>query len=320
MRFIRVVLLGSAAALSGIAFVPGARAADLPARQAAPIEYVRICDAYGAGFFYIPGTQTCLRIGWMTLAELRGFDPSFSIVGPLFYGNGTAHSVAGFVPLPSEYSNARSRDATDFAALGRVEHDYRTQSPFGTLRSFIRVDSFYGSNGSAALGSLGSQATTFNTTAGSSASHESTIVNRAFIQFAGLTAGRAQSMFDFYADAINYKSLRGSNAVVTLLAYTMPFGNGFSATLSAEDQPDRRAAIGSTIASGTAAPVTVNGISATSFQAQPAGARVPEIVGNLRLDQPWGRRSYRRRRIRSGLASLEAPPLLRRQPPTPFRP
>ena len=254
----------------------------------------------------------------MTLAELRGFDPSFSIVGPLFYGNGTAHSVAGFVPLPSEYSNARSRDATDFAALGRVELDSRTQSPFGTLRSFIRVDSFYGSNGSAALGSIGSQATTFNTTAGSSASHESTIVNRAFIQFAGLTAGRAQSMFYFFADAINYK--RGSNAVVTLLAYTMPFGNGFSATLSAEDQPDRRAAIGSTIASGTAAPVTVNGISATSFQAQPAGARVPEIVGNLRLDQPWGRRSYRRRRIRSGLASLEAPPLLRRQPPTPFRP
>ena len=102
MRFIRVVLLGSTAALSGIAFVPGARAADLPARQAAPIEYVRICDAYGAGFFYIPGTQTCLRIGGMTLAELRGFDGSFSIVGPLFCGNGTAHSVAGFVPLPSD--------------------------------------------------------------------------------------------------------------------------------------------------------------------------------------------------------------------------
>jgi Porin subfamily len=201
------------------------------------------------------------------------------VSGPLFYGNGTAHSVAGFVPLPSEYSNARSRDATDFAALGRVELDSRTQSPFGTLRSFIRVDSFYGSNGSAALGSLGSQATTFNNNSGSSASRESTIVNRAFIQFAGLTVGRAQSMFDFYADAINYKSLRGCNAVVTLLAYTMPFGNGFSATLSAEDQPDRRAAIGSTIASGTAAPVTVNGISATSFQAQPAGARVPEIVG-----------------------------------------
>ncbi|RWE62338.1 porin, partial [Mesorhizobium sp.] len=24
---------------------------------------VRICDVYGAGYFYIPGTETCLRIG-----------------------------------------------------------------------------------------------------------------------------------------------------------------------------------------------------------------------------------------------------------------
>ena len=34
-------------------------------------------------------------------AELRGFDPSFSIVGPLFYGNGAQHLGAGFVPSPS---------------------------------------------------------------------------------------------------------------------------------------------------------------------------------------------------------------------------
>jgi len=288
MRLFRVVLLGSAATLTGIACAPGARAADLPERQAAPIEYVRICDAYGTGFFYIPGTETCLRGGGMALAELRSFDPSFSVVGPLFYGNGAPHLGAGFVPLPSQYSNARSRDATDFAALGRVELDARTQSPLGTLRSFIRVDSFYGSNGSAALGSLGSQAATFNTTAGTSASRETTIVSRAFIQFAGLTAGRAQSMFDFYADAINFKSLRGSNALVSLLAYTATFGNGFSGTLSFEDQPDRRAAIGSTIASTTAVPINIGGVSATSFQAQPAGSRVPEVVANLRDDQPWG--------------------------------
>ena len=32
----------------------------------------------------------------MALAELRSFDPSFSIVGPLFYGNGAPHLGAGF--------------------------------------------------------------------------------------------------------------------------------------------------------------------------------------------------------------------------------
>jgi hypothetical protein len=288
MKLFQGLLLVSAATLTGIAFAPRARAADLPARQAAPIEYVRICDAYGAGFFYIPGTDTCLRVGGLALAELRGFDPSYSIVGPLFYGNGIQHLGAGFVPSTSEYSNARSRDATDYAALGRVELDTRTQSPWGTLRSFIRVDAFYGSNGSAALGSLGQQADTFNTTAGTSASRLTTVLNKAFIQFAGLTAGQAQSMFDFYADAYNYHSLRGSNATVALLAYTATFGDSFSATLSFEDQADRRAAIGSTIASTTAAPITIGGVPATSFQAQPGGSRVPEIVGNLRLDQPWG--------------------------------
>jgi len=29
---------------------------------AEPVEYVRICDSYGSGFFYIPGTETCLRL------------------------------------------------------------------------------------------------------------------------------------------------------------------------------------------------------------------------------------------------------------------
>ena len=119
-------------------------------------------------------------------------------------------------------------------------------------------------------------------------------------------------MFDFYADAINFKSLRGSNAIVTLFAYTATLGNGFSGTVSFEDQPDRRAAIGSTIASTTAAPIIVGGISATSFQAQPAGSRVPEVIGNLRFDQP-GACSFRRRRIKFGPASLEARPLPRRQ-------
>jgi hypothetical protein len=29
--------------------------------QAGPVEYVRVCDAYGTGYFYIPGTETCVH-------------------------------------------------------------------------------------------------------------------------------------------------------------------------------------------------------------------------------------------------------------------
>ncbi|HUB65350.1 MAG TPA: porin, partial [Methylocella sp.] len=72
MKLLKGLFLSSAAGVAGLAAVPAARAADLPAAQAAPIEYVRICDAYGAGFFFIPGTDTCLRIGGLVLGEVRG--------------------------------------------------------------------------------------------------------------------------------------------------------------------------------------------------------------------------------------------------------
>ncbi|MGQ2958653.1 porin, partial [Agrobacterium sp.] len=33
------------------------------AAEPEPLEYVRVCDAFGTGFFYIPGTETCLKFG-----------------------------------------------------------------------------------------------------------------------------------------------------------------------------------------------------------------------------------------------------------------
>jgi hypothetical protein len=58
---IKSLLLGSAAAL---AVVSGAQAADaVVAAEPEPMEYVKVCDAYGTGYFYIPGTETCLKIG-----------------------------------------------------------------------------------------------------------------------------------------------------------------------------------------------------------------------------------------------------------------
>jgi len=59
MTFTKSLLLGSAAALVAAA---SAQAADLPSKKAAPAQYVKICDAAGAGYFYIPGSDTCLKI------------------------------------------------------------------------------------------------------------------------------------------------------------------------------------------------------------------------------------------------------------------
>ena len=59
MKMIKSLVLGSAA---GLIAMSGAQAADLPVKAKA-VEYVRICSLYGAGFFYIPGTDTCIKLG-----------------------------------------------------------------------------------------------------------------------------------------------------------------------------------------------------------------------------------------------------------------
>ena len=59
MQMRKRLLLGSAA---GLFAVSGAQAADLPVK-ARPVEYVKICTLYGDGYYYIPGSDTCLKVG-----------------------------------------------------------------------------------------------------------------------------------------------------------------------------------------------------------------------------------------------------------------
>jgi len=91
---LKSLLLGSAAALVA---ATGARAADaIVIAEPEPMEYVRICDMYGTGFFYIPGTETCLRIGGYFRIEVlsdaagrRGFArfaPTFDVRSDTEYG------------------------------------------------------------------------------------------------------------------------------------------------------------------------------------------------------------------------------------------
>ena len=65
MKMVKSLLLGTAA---GLAAVGGTQAADLPVKAKA-VEYVKVCSLYGAGFFYIPGTDTCLKIGGYVRTE-----------------------------------------------------------------------------------------------------------------------------------------------------------------------------------------------------------------------------------------------------------
>ena len=83
MKMVKSLLLGSAAGLMAVA---GAQAADLPVK-AAPVEYVKICSLYGAGFYYLPGTDICVKIG--------GY-----VRGQYYVNTGTAPSSHGLLPGP----------------------------------------------------------------------------------------------------------------------------------------------------------------------------------------------------------------------------
>ncbi|MFC5553471.1 porin, partial [Methylobacterium iners] len=112
MRLLKSSLLGSVA---GVVAVAGAQAADLPVKKAVPVEYVRVCSAYGAGFFYIPGTDTCLRVSGRARFEV-GYAPTDSRTGT---GNG---------------------DLVGYRGLARINLDARTQTGYGTLRAFTRLE------------------------------------------------------------------------------------------------------------------------------------------------------------------------------------
>ena len=286
MKLLKSSLLGSAAAFAAVG---AAHAADLPVKKAVPIEYVRVCGAYGAGFFYIPGTDTCLRL------------------------SGRARFEGGYMTSYSR-QNGNGGDTSGYQGRMRINLDARTQTAYGTLRAFVRLDAG-ARTGYSGVGTSGTQQRIGQAFPGlgiDSFGRDQQFVNvdKAFIQFAGMTAGRASSFFDFYAHDFEFAgaTLGSDIASTNLLAYTATFGNGLSATISAEDPVFRR----SVIFSQTINPagVTVNGNLANFAQtSSPAEvfigytngvptrysfvdviqrSRMPDFVGALRLDQAWG--------------------------------
>ena len=252
MKLVKSLLLGSAA---GIAAVAGAQAADLPSRKAAPVEYVRVCSAYGAGFFYIPGTDTCLRVGGRVRAE---------------------YTIGSRFGDTSDGYGSRSR--------GRLNVDARTATAYGTLRTFFRYEltvssGFYnntlgGNQGIVGPGNARSsdRPTRFGDAFGNGTASN---LDLAFIQFGPITAGRAQSFFDFYANDLTFSTVRTADSRLNLLAYTATFGSGFSATISLEDR-----------ITGTG--TRENGVVSPGGVSSILGQNFPDLVASLRVDQGWG--------------------------------
>ena len=259
MKMVKSLLLGSAA---GLVAVTAGQAADLPVK-AKPVEYVKVCSLYGAGFYYMPGTDMCIKIGgWVRYEATEGANGSLTW-GP-YNGNANTRATSNLV----------------FRARGYITADAREQTAYGTARGYIAVGASTNDVG------LNTAANQFS-------------ANRAFVQWAGITAGITQSFYDYYsAPAAAYRgggfpSSDSGDPGWTVAGYTAQLGNGMSATVSMETRRTTQLINGSgTVNTNTVG--TYNGGYSTTIAGVSAnngaygGQQVGDIVGNLRVDQAWG--------------------------------
>ncbi len=230
--------------------------------SSAPITYARACDAYGAGYFTVPGSDICLRVGGMVLGELD-----------------LRHApLAAFTPNPGSAAGSKLNGPTPSAVGGGfgagVTLDARLATEAGPLSGFFSATSVFGAGFMSpnAAGVYSQQANLAGYAP--NAWRNFTRLDQAYLQFAGWTAGRAQSIFDFYADAWNLMPLRGSNARTEMLAFRFQPTPGVMAALALENDRERRNLIGQAI----------NPLASADY----AGAAAPDPVASLRVDTPFG--------------------------------
>ena len=253
MKMVKSLLLGTAAGLVAMA---GAQAADLPVK-AKPVQYVKICSLYGDGYYYIPGTDTCLKIGGYVRIQIETGSS----------GRGLPDITSGGLTV-SQMAGNRLKQGYGYLGRAHLTADARSQTEYGTLRSYFALQ----------------VQNTDNVT-------DAAATDTAFIQFAGFTVGIAPSFYDFMSYAsysyVNYRvgSNLGAGGPFTW-GYTAQLGNGLSASIAIEDNNNRRALV---IDAGSAA---ASGIVATTFATGPttdyAAPVAPDVVANLRVDQVWG--------------------------------
>ena len=269
MKMVKSLLLGSAA---GLVAVTAGQAADLPVK-AKPVEYVKVCSLYGAGFYYMPGTDMCIKIGGWVRTEFVYGQVNASLTWGPFAGN----------------SNNLGSTSEAFRARGYITADAREQTAYGTARAYIDVG--------------------INTNdAGTQVPNLALSSNRAFLQWAGITAGLTQSFYDFYS--VPAASFRGGYYPASdtgdpgwfTWGYTAQLGNGLSATIATEARRttqiinENTAGVQTGTALGTVTPgsfissTTANSAGSSEFITPGAygGMQAGDFVGNIRIDQTWG--------------------------------
>ncbi|MDI7861153.1 porin [Rhizobiaceae bacterium n13] len=211
---IKSLLLGSAAAL---AVVSGAQAADaIVAAEPEPMEYVRVCDAFGTGYFYIPGTETCLRIG-------------------------------GYVRYDAEAADSYTADSADgWRKQSRLELwvDTASDTEFGALKTNIKARWDWTTAGRSTSGPVFNEAgDQIGTAEDIGLGNTRVRLMAANISIAGFVIGLVDSQYTSY---LNYAGDVINDDVIEFgtqdddprnqISYTFDPGNGFTAVAAVEDR------------------------------------------------------------------------------------
>ena len=274
MKLMKSLILSSAA---GLVVVSGAQAADLPLKAKA-VEYVKVCSLYGAGFYYIPGTDTCLKLGGYMRADLGVNTNS------IFAGN--TNGAAG----------AQNRFSNGFhlAVACRPEHRYphrhriRRGPHLLSIRSSPGPRAVTPGNGA---GSTAYDAAPAGTSGNGAVSGGQLGVYYAFIQFAGFTMGKAASQFStpwgHYPGNI-FDGLVGGGGATHGREPVHLYGGVRQRRVGL----DRRAGSEPVLpgwhsTTSVRRPLPALPTLATALSDY-AGTDVPDIVGQLRVDQAWG--------------------------------
>ncbi len=268
MKLVKGLILGSAASLLTVG---AAQAADLPVKAKA-VEYVKICSVYGAGFWYIPGTDTCMKIGGYLRADTT-FNGSI-------HGQPAWSGDLGQDNRYRDYFDSRSRMALTF--------DTRTGTEYGVVRTFGQANFQFSTLGSNTFNpnTVNMVAPIGNTQLLDTAGGGYVAIEYVFIQFAGFTFGKSASAYaspwQGFPGNISSFLLGGQNTDtgVNNIQYTAQFGNGVSATIGLDDPEvwDRTSVYNLSLALNA----TLGGSNAY------AGVHAPDIVGNIKIDQAWG--------------------------------
>jgi porin-like protein len=296
MKMVKSLLLGSAA---GLVAVTAGQAADLPVK-AKPVEYVKVCTLYGAGFYYIPGTDVCLKLGGFVRTEID------------------VHAAGSFAVFTNGANAFQTRAEDNYITRARayITTDVREQTSYGTLRGYIAAGWQYSTDDAPTISLPGTQSTGTTTHAGAGISttftgggNSNVSLLRAFIQFGGFTFGKTASFYDFfntskYSLQTNFLYQDYAGVGVFTYGYTQQLGNGVAATIAFQDPspfennivdlnpPAPSGPFGAKASSGA---TTVNlGTTSNVFvpgsanNIQNAGTLVPDIVAAVRVDQAWG--------------------------------